>query len=139
LTVVKGFIEIRHFFNDFAWTKINKMKPKGNWCSKGPVFSICPTHHPFWTNFEWKCTEIWPAIDDILQKVSRVYVLVQNPTLVYRMPQNETILNKMVCPISDWKIAWKNSINGIAQFSHTCNTKNYRYLETNLVVIEVNQ
>ncbi len=38
----------------------------------------------FWMNFEWKCTDPWAELDNILHKE---ICLVQNPTVVNRMPQ----------------------------------------------------
>jgi len=43
------------------WVICMNGKPT-KWCQeafyaqKRPIFSLNPTHHPLWTNFEWKCT-----------------------------------------------------------------------------------
>jgi len=54
---------------------------------KGPIFSLNSTHHRFWTNFEWKRTVTLGELDDITQNVAIDYDIMQNPTILNRMPR----------------------------------------------------
>ncbi len=62
---------------------------------KGHFFSLNPTHHLYLTNFEWNYIEIFAVENNILQKVWRVYRLVQYPIAVNKMPQQLTKVNKI--------------------------------------------
>jgi hypothetical protein len=61
------------------------------------VFILPATH--FEQILNTKRTKTLAKIDDILQKIARFYQLVQNPTVVHRMPHNLAILNNLFCPI----------------------------------------
>jgi hypothetical protein len=51
------------------------------------IGSIHPTHPHFSTNIEQKWTDTLTEVEDILQKIVRVYSLVQNPKVVNRTSQ----------------------------------------------------
>jgi hypothetical protein len=61
----------------FAWAVVNEMEWICNLYSKRQKFDSLSPHHPFWTNLEQKGREAFVVVDNILQKVSRVYWLVQ--------------------------------------------------------------
>ncbi len=61
---------------------------KQTFCSsKGPIFSLNPTQHPYLTILTRKCLEILVVVNNILQNVSRVYRLVEYTTSVNRIGQ----------------------------------------------------
>jgi hypothetical protein len=66
---------------DFVSMRVNKIKPRVILC---PTFSL-NTHHQYWTNLEWKCTDTLAELDNTLKKVARDYSLVQNPKILNRM------------------------------------------------------
>jgi len=44
-------------FDNYAWILLNKLKPRGLLVLQKPLSLVLfPPHHPFRTNFEWKCT-----------------------------------------------------------------------------------
>jgi hypothetical protein len=73
----KGFIEIWQQNDHFAWSVVIGMKPKDTLCSKKGPFSVLSHSSPNLNKFWRKCENVSAAVDNIQQKVSRVYTLVQ--------------------------------------------------------------
>ncbi len=76
--------------HEWKWTK---WSIEAICAQKGPISSLYPTHCPFWKHFSQKCTKTLVVVDNILQRLSRVYGLVQYVTVLCRMPQNWTTLS----------------------------------------------
>ncbi len=66
---------------------MNEMRPEGILCSKARIFILKPVHHSSCMSVEWKCMHAFAELVDILLKVARDYSLIDNPSVLNRMPQ----------------------------------------------------
>jgi len=82
LNAAKGFDKIWHQFWSFCMNGNEQNDAKRHFVLKKPLFSVLK---PPTTNFEWKLRDTLVVFDNIIQKNTRVYSLVQYPTVVNRI------------------------------------------------------
>ncbi len=78
----------------FSLTIVNKIKLRHFILKKCLNFSLKRTHQKLLMNFEQECTHILVDLDKIQQRVAVDYNHGQNCTVVNRIPQQWTILNR---------------------------------------------